>query len=109
QVSKKWDNTDPSKLRSSYVESYANFPASPSTTTNMWHRFSMHNWGDHVNVGLPSLDLTDYFDWGILWVQTNIGQSEVIPNNLDDPANATLTDFRAINGLPDTPGGGGGP
>ncbi len=98
QVSKQWDS--PAGVpRTNYYDTYSSFNMAASTSTTMWHRTSFQNWGNKVNVGLPSLDLSNYGNWGTLWLETNVGQSEAMCYNPDDPGNATLTDFRAMNAI----------
>lgn len=98
QVSKKWDNATGPNIN--YFDTYASFDMAANVSTTMWHRTSYQNWGDKVNVGLPSLDLSNYgAPWGTLWLETHVGASETMTYNPDDPVNATLADFRAQNGI----------
>ncbi len=98
QVSKKWDNLDTTRMES-YNNSYAAFSIKPNGIKTMWHRTSFQNWGNKVNVGLPSLELTNYYNWGYLWLETNVGMSESMTYLPDNDNNATMCDFRAQDGM----------
>lgn len=103
QVSKKWDNSDYT-VWDSFSRSYAVFELDEGESRTMWHRTVFQNWGDKAAVGLPSLSLVNYGSAnsslrGQLWFEANIGMSEAVCYNLDYNGNATITDYRAINGV----------
>ena len=101
QTSKKWDNTSGTEWEA-FSNSYSVFDMKSYEKKTMWHRTTFQNWGNKINVGLPSLSLVGYGVggniWGQLWLQTNIGMSETMCYLPDDPSNATMTDFRAQGG-----------
>ena len=96
QISKKWDNHPNGTNYEAYYHTYASFDLAVNEQKTMWHRTIYQNWGNKVSVGLPSLDISNYYNMGDLWLESHVGIAEAMCYLPDNPWNATGCDFRAM-------------